>query len=262
MIRVGRCLDLLCLCGAEKYISALAEIVAGCTTYYEVCKMIYKCGCEANGDNVANYCPMHGDAALPTGSLTVVSGISLQGSFHRDVVITEGVESHFLYHLSDPRKTTRGLCGKPTMTTLVPLSAWGVVTHLKERYCETCATIAKDASSLSGIKVVHCMKEPYTVYIGRRNPRKGLPQSKWANPFVIGKDGDRDAVLRKYRDYVPTQPHLVAALHELEGQVLGCWCLDKPVSYVREVKECHGEILMEMVETLKRQEVMGSCQKQ
>lgn len=32
------------------------------------------------------------------------------------------------------------------------------------------------------MKVVHCKKEPYDVYIGRG--------SKWENPFVIGKDGD------------------------------------------------------------------------
>ena len=32
--------------------------------------MLYSCGCEANGDNVANYCPIHGAPmlALPTGA--------------------------------------------------------------------------------------------------------------------------------------------------------------------------------------------------
>ena len=26
--------------------------------------MRYQCGCEASGDNVANYCPIHGDAEI------------------------------------------------------------------------------------------------------------------------------------------------------------------------------------------------------
>ena len=32
------------------------------------------------------------------------------------------------------------------------------------------------------------------VYIGRG--------SKWGNPFVIGKDGDRNSVCEKHRDYL------------------------------------------------------------
>lgn len=110
------------------------------------------------------------------------------------------------------------------------------------------------SDSGTGIKVVHCMREPYTVYIGRRNVRKGLPESKWANKFRIGPDGDRAEVLRKYRAWLLTQKHLMADLHELEGQTLGCWCLEEPVMVLRkpEDQECHGEILMEMVHNLRR----------
>ena len=36
------------------------------------------------------------------------------------------------------------------------------------------------------IKVVHINKEEYDIYIGRG--------SKWGNPFVLGKDGDRTEV--------------------------------------------------------------------
>ena len=38
-------------------------------------------------------------------------------------------------------------------------------------------------------RVVHCKKSAYDVYIGRKNG--DLPQSKWANPFVVGKDCKR-----------------------------------------------------------------------
>ncbi|SRR5712692_6230957 len=73
-------------------------------------------------------------------------------------------------------------------------------------------------------RVLHCKKEPYGVYIGR--------PSKWGNPFVIGRDGRRGEVIRKYEEWVKTQPHLMAALHELKGKLLGCWC--KP-------QDCHGD---------------------
>jgi len=77
--------------------------------------------------------------------------------------------------------------------------------------------------------VVHCKKSKYDVYIGR--------PSKWGNPFEIGKDGDRATVIRKYREWLVTQPDLMAALPELKGKVLGCWCAPKA---------CHGDVLHAM----------------
>jgi hypothetical protein len=77
--------------------------------------------------------------------------------------------------------------------------------------------------------VVH-KRGPHDVYIGR--------PSKWGNPFEIGTDGTREDVIRKYREWVQTQPELMNALGELEGQRLGCWC--KP-------KACHGDVLVELV---------------
>lgn len=67
---------------------------------------------------------------------------------------------------------------------------------------------------------------PADVYIGR--------PSKWGNPFVIGVDGDRDEVIEKYSRWVKTQPQLMAALPELKGKTLVCWC--KP-------QACHGDVL-------------------
>ena len=42
-------------------------------------------------------------------------------------------------------------------------------------------------------------------------------RSKWGNPFVIGRDGTRDAVIAKYRARILRQPLLMAALDELGG---------------------------------------------
>ncbi len=82
-------------------------------------------------------------------------------------------------------------------------------------------------------RVVHCKREPYDVYIGRRRG------SVWGNPYVIGKDGDRETVIRKYREYLLSNPTLLAQLPELEGKTLGCWCAPKP---------CHGDVLVELLE--------------
>ncbi len=67
------------------------------------------------------------------------------------------------------------------------------------------------------------------VYIGR--------PSKWGNPFVIGRDGTRAAVIAKYRAWVVAQPALMSALDELRGRDLVCWCA--PLA-------CHGDVLIDL----------------
>jgi len=81
------------------------------------------------------------------------------------------------------------------------------------------------------MKVVHCKREPYDVYIGR--------PSKWGNPFSIGigKDGTREEVIEKYREWIQNQPELLAQLSELRGKTLGCWCAPQA---------CHGDVLVEL----------------
>jgi hypothetical protein len=80
-------------------------------------------------------------------------------------------------------------------------------------------------------RVVHCKRDRYDVYIGR--------PSKWGNPFVIGRDGTREQVIAKYRAYILRRPELIAALLELRGKTLGCWCAPQP---------CHGEVLAELAD--------------
>jgi hypothetical protein len=80
-------------------------------------------------------------------------------------------------------------------------------------------------------KVVHCKRGPFDVYIGR--------PSKWGNPFVIGKDGTREEVIAKYEAWLKEHPELMAALPELQGKVLGCWCAPEA---------CHGDVLARLAE--------------
>ena len=62
------------------------------------------------------------------------------------------------------------------------------------------------------------------VYICR-GARIGWRQGKWHNPFIIPRDGSRDEVIAKYRAWIVQQPELMAALPELRGKDLLCWCL-------------------------------------
>lgn len=85
--------------------------------------------------------------------------------------------------------------------------------------------------------VVNLRKEPYDVYIGR--------PSKWGNPFSHSsgtlakfKVDTRDEAVDAYEEYIMGRPDLLAALPELQGMILGCFC--KPA-------RCHGDVLVKLV---------------
>lgn len=82
-------------------------------------------------------------------------------------------------------------------------------------------------------KVVHCKREQYDVYIGR--------PSKWGNPFTIGRDGTREEVIAKYKEWVLYNADLMGDLITLKGKVLGCWCAPQA---------CHGDVLVELANEL------------
>ncbi len=70
------------------------------------------------------------------------------------------------------------------------------------------------------------------VYIGRG--------SKWGNPFVIGRDGNREEVIEKYRNRLMFDD-MVLEVKELIGKDLVCYCAPQA---------CHGDVLMEFIEIL------------
>lgn len=98
-------------------------------------------------------------------------------------------------------------------------------------------------------------KDPINVYIGRRGVvfvgkrenKKRFPQrdSLFANPFKVGKDGTREEVIQKYREYIYQQLNKGKITKEdiksLKGKKLGCWCYPE---------ECHGNVLVEILENL------------
>lgn len=68
------------------------------------------------------------------------------------------------------------------------------------------------------------------VYIGR--------PTRWGNPFKVGVDGDRQAVIEKYEKWVRDQPDLIALIKKhLKGKDLVCFCAPKA---------CHGDVLLKI----------------
>ena len=68
------------------------------------------------------------------------------------------------------------------------------------------------------------------VYVGRPTP--------WGNPFVIGRDGDREAVIAKYRRWLWKRMQQERfdrnQLAHLAGKDLVCHCAPQP---------CHAQVL-------------------
>lgn len=83
-------------------------------------------------------------------------------------------------------------------------------------------------------KVVHVRDHTHDVYIGR--------PSMWGNPYVIGPDGTRSQVIKKYRAWFHSMlehPEFKQKVELLRGRTLGCYC--KPLS-------CHGDVIVEYLE--------------
>jgi len=89
-----------------------------------------------------------------------------------------------------------------------------------------------------------CLDNPKKVFIGRG--------SIFGNPFVIGRDGDRDQVIEKYRRYLwidfqrngdPSKfIRQLAIKAKLMDIILECFCAPK---------RCHGDVIVSAVNWLK-----------
>ena len=97
------------------------------------------------------------------------------------------------------------------------------------------------------LKVVHVKESDFDTYIGRASG--GFPESKWANPFIIGIHGTRDEVVAKYEVWIRGQKELIAALPELRGKTLGCWC--------HPFENCHGKVLDRLLQEVDNESRMS-----
>jgi len=83
--------------------------------------------------------------------------------------------------------------------------------------------------------VVHCKRESFTQYIGR--------PSLFGNPFLIGRDGNRDTVIRAFEQYARGSEELLAAIAALPSDaVLGCFCAPHA---------CHGDVIVKLWHEIK-----------
>jgi hypothetical protein len=74
---------------------------------------------------------------------------------------------------------------------------------------------------------------PGAVYVGR--------PTKWGNPFVIGRDGNREQVVTLFGKYLNDRPELIAAARaELRGRDLVCFCAPQL---------CHADVLRVIANT-------------
>lgn len=104
---------------------------------------------------------------------------------------------------------------------------------------------------MSDTKVVHCHKEKYDIYIGRRrnnhhhygNPFSHL-ESSLADIRVVTREESIVAFRcwlagTHYQDVEPSRrAWILANIQRLKGKTLGCFC--------RPEEECHGDVLKEL----------------
>jgi hypothetical protein len=93
------------------------------------------------------------------------------------------------------------------------------------------------------------MADDNNCYIGRAGVvfinKKRYPtnHSVFANPYKIGKDGTREEVICKYKEYLINKLNndklLVNKIISLKGKNLGCWCYPE---------YCHGNVLLELID--------------
>lgn len=92
---------------------------------------------------------------------------------------------------------------------------------------------AGDLTTTRGIAttVVNIRRDRFDVRVDR--------QTRWGNPFRIGRDGTREEVVAKYEAWLATRPDLLADLPSLRGKRLACWCAPLP---------CHGDVLARLAD--------------
>jgi hypothetical protein len=110
-------------------------------------------------------------------------------------------------------------------------------------------------TTVVNVKKVNRIRPHFDVYIGRAvKYTEFTHNSIWHNPFKAPKDGTREEVIWKYKNYIRNKIRDRPDVYDLDtlyGKVLGCWC--KPLA-------CHGDMLIELIEYEKRSEYFNRCQ--
>jgi hypothetical protein len=91
-----------------------------------------------------------------------------------------------------------------------------------------------------------------TTVVNLKNGKSGVLKiarpTKWGNPYCVEGMKSKypciylptlEEVLIEYEKYIRSRPDLIAALPELRGKRLGCWCAPEP---------CHGDVLIRLLD--------------
>lgn len=74
---------------------------------------------------------------------------------------------------------------------------------------------------------------PGAIYVGR--------PTMFGNPYVIGKHGTREEVVRRYEERVRSNPVMLDQIvKQLKGKDLICWCAPNA---------CHADVLLKIANT-------------
>ena len=106
------------------------------------------------------------------------------------------------------------------------------------------------------ISIKGSSSHPDAIYIGRENRTYCLRQSPLANPYKIGRDGDREEVVEKYRQWLWKEiqkgsksenevwkelKRILKDIRQLDSEDdyirLMCWC--------KEDEKCHGDVIID-----------------
>ncbi len=90
-------------------------------------------------------------------------------------------------------------------------------------------------------RVVHCMVEPYDIYIGRPGIY-GNPFSHKDNTQAIYRVATVEEAISKYEEYARMNSEILNSLWSLKGKVLGCWCKGRNPD-----APCHGDVLVKLI---------------
>ena len=96
-----------------------------------------------------------------------------------------------------------------------------------------------------GTTIVNVRYHGYDVYIGRGTVNREYQGSMFGNPF-FGPNW-----LEHYKEWFYRwleKPYFRQQVLKLRGNRLGCHCVGKPISVIRDNKVCHGEIILEYLE--------------
>jgi hypothetical protein len=113
---------------------------------------------------------------------------------------------------------------------------------------------------MSETRVGHCKRDETDVYIGRGPGGRDMLETPigsrgWlGNPHTV-EDHGRDGCIRRFRRAFEHRIHnsgeFRAAVRDLHGRTLGCWCR----SVDDDGPACHGDVIAEWADRLASEEV-------